>query len=396
MDSFGRFGALGAAAVAVLGLLAVPTPAARAAGASPTCAMTRTEEYPRAEASSVGLDPAAVRAAVDYWVREGAENLKVFRHGCLVAEGALDPATDAVPRQNWSQTKTISALIAGVAIRQGILGLDDPIGRYLPAGVGDAEHRAITIRHVLTMTSGLELNPVDGMTLNADVTGPREAMTMRMRHPPGTYFEYDQNAASLLNWTVEHALRRFGVDYLTFARSEFFSPLGIPDSAYWWQPGPTGTPMTHSGLDLAPAEFGRVGELLLHEGVFGGRRLIDGRYLRLLRTGTTPNCGYGFMVWLNGCGGGARQVNASIITRQEISPPRPWIATAPPDMYYSWGAHGQHIFVIPSLDLVVTRSGERSPDNSSDTAHLDDNMIWNGSQKAGYEEFFRLLLTKVR
>jgi CubicO group peptidase (beta-lactamase class C family) len=401
MDTRGRFGALGAAVVAVLGVLAVPVPAAasdvRAAGVPVSCAMTRSEEYPRAEASSVGLDPVALRAAVDYWVQQGAENLKVFRRGCLVAEGALDAATDDVPRQNWSQTKTVSALIAGVAIRQGVLELDAPIGTYLPPGVGDAEHRAITIRHLLTMTSGLEFSQVEGFALSADLASPRDAMSMRLRHRPGEYFEYDQNAASLLNWTVANALERAGRgDYLAFAQREFFTPLGIPSDAYMWQRDTSGTPMAHAGLVLRPVEFGRIGELLRAGGAFDGRRLIDARFLRLLGTGTRANCGYGFMVWLNGCAGRVRQVNASIGTRQEITPARPWIASAPPDMFYSWGAHGQHIFVIPSLDLVITRSGERSPDNTSDTEHLDQNLIWQGAQKGGYEQFFRLVVAAVR
>jgi len=389
-----RLTALGVAAVTALGVPAGPV---GASSGPVTCAMTRTEEYPRAEAASVGLDPAVVRAAVDYWVREGAENLKVFRHGCLVAEGALDAATDDVPRQNWSQTKTVSALIVGVAVRQGLVGLDDPIGNHLPEGVGDAEHRAITIRHLLTMTSGLEFSQLKSLALSADLAGPRDEMAMRLRHRPGEYFEYDQNAVSLLNWTMDNALRQSGRGaYLTFAQRELFDPLGIPAGAYMWQRDSSGTPMAHAGLVLRPAAFGRLGELLRTGGVFGGRRLVDARFLRLLRTGTAANCGYGFLVWLNSCRGHERQVNASIGRRQEISPARPWIATAPPDMYYSWGAHGQHVFVIPSLDLVVTRSGERSPDNTSDTEHLDANLIWNGEQRAGYEEFFRLLMNAVR
>lgn len=395
----GRLGTLGLAAVTGLGVLALPAApvhATPAQVATADCALTRAASYPRAEAAAVGLDSAAVHAAVAYWVNEGAENLKVFRHGCLVAEGTLDAATDQIQRQNWSQTKTVSALIAGVAVRQGVLGVDDPIGKYLPAGVGDEAHRAITVRHLLTMTSGLELRPVENMALNADLSGPREAMAFPMRHKPGTYFEYDQHAAALLNWSVEQALAGAGRgDYPQFAQREFFGPLGIPTSAYFWQRDHAGTPMTHSHLYLRPLDFGRIGELLRTRGEFDGVRLVDADYLRLLRTGTQANCGYGFTVWLNSCAGNERQVNASIITRREINPARPWIASAPADMYYSWGAHGQHIFVIPSLDLVITRSGERSPDNSSDTAHLDEDMIWNGSQKAGYEEFFRLLLTGV-
>ncbi|WP_033384842.1 serine hydrolase domain-containing protein [Sporichthya polymorpha] len=364
---------------------------------SPQCAPDAAG-YERAGAAAVGLDADALRDAVDYWVNEGAESLKVFRHGCLVAEGTLDPAVERIPRQNWSQTKTISALVAGVAVRRGVIDVDDPIGKHLPPGIGDAEHRAITVRHILTMTTGLELRPMFAMALNADLIGPQDAMAIRMRHRPGEYFEYDQNAASLLNWVVESALRRAGVapNFLTFARDEFFTPLGIPADAYVWQTDRAGTPMTHANLHLRPLEFGRIGDLMRRQGLVGDRRLIDAEYLEMLRTGTTANCGYGFMTWLNGCTGNQRQVNASIITRREIRPARSWIASAPADMYYTWGAHGQHVFVIPSLDLVITRAGERSPDNSSDTAKLDENLIWNGSQKAGYEEFFRRLMIAVR
>jgi hypothetical protein len=117
--------------------------------------------------------------------------------------------------------------------------------------------------------------------------------------------------------------------------------------------------------------------------------------MRLLGTGTTANCGYGFMVWLNSCHSGQTQVNASIVVRREIAPARSWIASAPADMYYSWGSHGQHVFVIPSLDLVVTRSGEQAPDSSSDAERLDTDLFFGGMQKGGYFEFFRLLMAGV-
>lgn len=73
---------------------------------------------------------------------------------CLVGQSGTDPVLERVPRLNWSQTKTVSSLIAGVAEKQGLLNVDDPIGNYLPDGVGDAAHRAITIRSVLNMTTG--------------------------------------------------------------------------------------------------------------------------------------------------------------------------------------------------------------------------------------------------
>ncbi len=398
MDLRGRLGTLGLAAATGLGVLVLPVPAEASPPSAGTCAMTPAEEFPRAAPADVSLDDTALRAALDYWVGEGAENLKIFRHGCLVAEGALDAATDRIPRQNWSQTKTVSALVAGVAARQGLLDVDAPIGRYLPPGIGDRQHRAITVRSLLTMTSGLELNWVRGLALSADLAGPRQAMSMPLRHQPGEYFEYEQTTPSVLNWVVQHALNRAGLelDYQEFAQREFFNPLGIPLSAYLWQRDRSGTTMGHAGLILRPLEFGRIGEVMRGQGVFAGRRLIDPDYMRMLQTGTSANCGYGYLVWLNSCNRPDRQVNASIIVRREISPARPWISSAPPDMYFSWGSHGQHVFVIPSLDLVVTRSGERSPDSSSDFQRGDADLFFGGAQKGGYFEFFRLLMAAVR
>jgi CubicO group peptidase (beta-lactamase class C family) len=400
MNKRTRISALATAALTGLGGLAVPSAAAAApeAKSAPTsCAMTRTGEYQKVDAGAVGLDAAQVQKAVDYWVTEGAENLKVFRHGCLVSEGALNPLSDRMPRQNWSQTKTVSTLIAGVAVKKGLLKVDDPIGKYLPDGLGDAEHRAITIRSVLNMTTGVQMNWTRGLNFFSDISRPREVMTMKAVHKPGEYFEYDQDTPSVLNYVVQHALRMGGIDmdYQAFAQKEFFNKLGIPLSAYWWQRDRAGNTLGYSQLFLRPLEFGRLGDLMMHEGVFAGERLIDKSFMKELRTGSTANCGYGFMVWLNSCSGNAHQVNGSIMLRREVSPAQPWIASAPADMYYSWGYHGQHTFVIPSLDMIITRSGERPADSSSNLQRLDPDFLIAGTQKAGYFEFFKELMAGV-
>ncbi|MGH7747979.1 MAG: hypothetical protein ACREQ5_24945, partial [Candidatus Dormibacteria bacterium] len=164
---------------------------------------------------------------------------------------------------------------------------------------------------------------------------------------------------------------------------------------YWWQRDQSGNTLGYSQLFLRPLEFGRLGELMMHNGAFQGVQLIDPSYMQELRSGSPANCGYGYMVWLNGCGGGAHQVNGSIFTRREISPAQPWIASAPSDMYYSWGYHGQHTFVIPSLDMIVTRSGERPADTNEDLTHADGDAVVSGTQKAGYFNFFKLLMAGV-
>jgi hypothetical protein len=141
---------------------------------------------------------------------------------------------------------------------------------------------------------------------------------------------------------------------------------------------------------------------MLREGTFQGVRLISRSYMTQLQQGSSDsdrrsvNCGYGFMVWLNSCSDGDNQVNGSVFARSVIDPPQPWIASAPRDMYYSWGYHGQHTFVIPSLNMVITRSGELPPDTVGNLLALDGDAVIAGSQKGAYFQFFRYLMDAVQ
>lgn len=401
---------VGTAAVTVIqplgsGANGAPVRAAAQARPEKVCQMTRTGEYPRATASDVGLDPRLVAAAARYWTSTGSETVKIFRNGCLIQEGGLDRVFDRIPRLNWSQTKTVSALIAGVAERKGLIAVDDPIGKYLPKGLGDAEHRSVTIRNVLNMTTGYRMNWVRGLNLVGDISRVRGIMAAEQAHPPGTYFEYDQDTPSIVTYVVQRAIWKkidAGLDFQEWAQREFFNKLGIPKSAYFWKRDRSGNTLGYSKLFLRPLEFGRLGEVMLNKGLYQGVRVIDAEYISQLsqgsvtRTGRSVNCGYGYLVWLNGCGGEQHQVNGSIFKRREIQPGRPWIASAPRDMYYSWGLHGQHTFVIPSLNMVVTRSGEVPPDAVPGAAHLDPDAVLAGAQKGGYFEFFRILMDSVK
>ncbi len=367
-------------------------------GNAAACPMTRTGEYPQSSPSAVGLDPTKLKGAIDYWTSEASETVKVFRHGCLVGQSGLDPITERAPRENWSHTKTVNSLIAGVAARQGLIKIDDPIGNYLPEGLGDAAHRAITIRQVLTMTTGLQMNWIRGLNLYTDISRAREALAMPFAHKPGEYFEYDQLTPSLVTYVVQQSLNRHrdGQDYQDFAQEELFNKLGIPRSAYWWQRDRSGNTLAYLHLFMRPLEFGRLGELMRRNGVYDGVRIIDQAYLQQLRTGTNANCSYGFMVWLNSCAAGQTQVSASVWKRRVIEPAGPIIASAPSDMYFSWGYHGQHTFVIPSLDMVITRTGDIEPDVVQNVPNDGGTGAAIGDFAAqGYFTFFHKLMASI-
>lgn len=390
-------GGAGTAMAAPIDLPLPGIPGSNSTGDASECEMTRTDEFPESSPEAVGLDPAKLQEAIGYWTSQGAETVKVFRHSCLAGESALDPALERVPRINWSQTKTVSALIAGVAVRKGLIDVDAPIGDYLPEGLGDEAHRKITVRSVLTMSTGVQMNWARGLNLFTDISRAREAMSMEIEHEPGEYFDYDQTTPSVLNYVVQQAIwqQEPGVDYQEWAQREFWNKLGIPESAYWWQRDRSGNTLGYSKLFLRPLEFGRLGEVMLNDGSYQGEQVVDEDYMKELRTGSKANCGYGFLTWLNSCEPGETQVDAGLFERREIDPAGAWISSAPTDTYFTFGLHGQHTFVIPSLDMVVTRSGELPPDAIANTPNGDTKPLAGAPIQEGYFTFFRKLMDSV-
>jgi hypothetical protein len=111
--------------------------------------------------------------------------------------------------------------------------------------------------------------------------------------------------------------------------------------------------------------------------------------MREFQTPSRANCGFGFFVWLNSCRPGEPQANIDIPIRRQFFGV-PWVASAPADMVFAVGL-GTRIFVIPSLDLMVTRSGVVELDTvPSATMVNTDGVVGGRTGEAGTHEFFRL------
>jgi len=345
--------------------------------------------YETATPESVGLDPIKLRAALDYWSEHGSETVKVYRNNCLVGQGRLDPVYDYKPIWIASHTKTLVMLAVGRAQTLGYLNIDDPIGKYIK-DVGDDAHRAITIRQLMTMTSGLHMNWSREVEQPGIPDRIKEAMSLKFDFPPGTHMWYQQTPCWLVPEVVSKAT---GMDFQDFIQKELFDYLGIPKSHWFWtrdraghSDGP-GWKVFEDGID-----FGRHGLLLLNNGKFHGKQLIDPEFLRQARTGTKANPGYGLFMWLNSANHWA---NGSLFRREEHDSPG-LIVSAPRDMYMSWGYRGQHVFMIPSLNMLVTRTGETTPDQWGEAAAADPGWAATmGEQKEGYYQFFKLLMQAV-
>lgn len=229
-----RSGWLGVALTAAAGVVTVgmATPAVAAPVPSGSerdgfaCEMTRTGEFPTAAPAAVELDPVKLAEALNYASVMGSTSVKVFRHGCLVAEGTRDRFQERVPVLQAGQTKMIVALVAGIVADRGWVSLDAPIGTYLPEGLGDEAHRAVTLRQFMQLTSGVQVNHVQGLNFFADNSRAREYYSMEFEHEPGTYFEFDETTPSVVTDVLQRVIDAHepGLDFQDFTQRELVRP----------------------------------------------------------------------------------------------------------------------------------------------------------------------------
>ena len=349
----------------------------RAAAAEPVpekeCTVSSGRVQETALPEEVGLDSVALARAVDFAAQRNRATVQIFRHNCLVATAPDNEQRADTAWNLFSVAKSVVSMATGVAYDEGKLGLDDAIGRYLPVGVGDEAHRGLTIRQLLTETSGLRSATVsEGVTgltqLDPDVV--RQALATPFAYRPGTVYEYNQRAVDLLSYVVERAV---GQPFQSYVQEKLFDPLGILKTDFYWARDRSGNTYGYSYLYMPPNDLSKLGLLLSMKGSWNGTRLLSENYLRQALTPSEKNPCYGFLLWLN--------------------PPScddPVPSGAPEDTFAMSGFGLQNAFVVPSLDMVITWTGVLG--NYSNYGVLG--VIQNSSELT--HNFFRDLLAAVR
>ncbi len=308
----------------------------------PKCGVSSGRTFQTATAEQEGLDSARMADAMAYAVGVGRTNIQVFRRGCLIGRGPTNDQTDGVPWNLWSGTKGVVSLVAGIAYDQGKLDLDAPIGTYLPPDFGDAAHRAITVRDLLTQTSGLVTSTTMELLTSLGPIDPdvgAEAMGIPLATPPGSTFSYSGRAVDLLSAVVEAAV---GEPLQQFAQRQLFDPLGIERSDYYWAHDRSGHTYGFGDLLIPPVDFAKLGLLITDDGFWGDQRVISSDYLHQAHSSSPTNHCYGFLLWV---GPGCAELPTFL----------------PADSYTLAGFNMQNIFVVPSLDMTVVWTGGIGP-----------------------------------
>ena len=232
-----------------------------------------------------------------------------------------------------SQKNIISVLIA-IAAERCLLSFNDPVSNHLDQGWSQSapkEEAAITIWHLLTMTSGLG----DDMSYVA---------------PPGTVWRYNVGPAwhqlkPLLEAASEQTLQDLTDEWLA-------EPLGMEESIWIERPGMNylnGRPF--EALLTSARDLARFGNMILNKGTLAGRQILKTESItELLTPSQELNRAYGLLWWLNG----QRPIRLPL---EEDPIDRILIPSAPSDTVAALGALGQFCLITPSRQTVVVRLG---------------------------------------
>ncbi|TQL66381.1 CubicO group peptidase (beta-lactamase class C family) [Nocardioides albertanoniae] len=363
----------------------VPAGSATAAVAQKRCDLpSASDSFATSTPAQQSLDAQQVSRAVDLLSTRLRLSVKVFRNNCLVAKSRLDDAGSSVHNNVWSVTKSVTSLLTGIAVGDGKLHLDDPIGRHLPKGPGwgDAAHRAITVRQLLTQTSGTrQAILAEAASTAVDPNLAREALAQPFVHKPGTKFQYSQLGPALLAYVVQRAV---GKDLVAFAQERLFGPIGIESGSYFWLRDRSGLAYGYNGLFLKPAQLARLGLLMSNDGRWQGTQVVPASYVSAVGRPTPTNGCYGLLFWSNRAKPctGADIPGAQTLDRRAIP-------SAPADAYEMNGTGGQLVVMIPSLDMTVVTTGYFG------SLALDPPVLLGASPDEMQWTFFRELMAAV-
>ncbi len=292
-------------------------------------------KWQRATPAEAGMDAAKVAEAVRFASANNSIAVRVLRYGCLVAEDSFNPERVGIPFQSFSLAKSVTSMVFGRAWTLGLIGPDDPIGSLFPEA--DAEHGALLVRHMATMTTGNSQQFLHDFNL-AMADRVRDALTIPLVAKPGETFNYWQTGPAMLAASVARAA---GEDFQAFAQRELFGPIGIRRDSWLWTGDLKGNTAGFWGLWMRADDYARIGELLRREGMWRGRRLLSKHYVHDALQPIKPFGCYAWLIWRQA----TRRCNW------------PVHLGLPEDMWQFNGAQGQIVTTFPSQGLMVVRTG---------------------------------------
>jgi CubicO group peptidase (beta-lactamase class C family) len=303
------------------------------------------------------------RALDDIFTAQGVGETRavvVMANGKLAAEryaAGYDKDTRFV---SWSMAKTVTGVLIGMLVSDGLLALDEPAPVPLWQRPGDPRAE-ITLRHLLQMRSGLrhteagdppyESSEVRMLFLDGRDNMAKWAEEQPLEAEPGKMFEYSSNTSVILADITVRALtasdkpearRKAVADYL---QQRLFGPLGMTSMVPEFDA--SGTLVGGSLMHATARDWAKLGEMLRLKGrAPGGEQLVPQRWVEAMVTPSPASPHYGFQTWLN------REIPGTEPSEHPLFPDR-----APKSLFSLIGHMGQYVLVSPEQRVTLVRLG---------------------------------------
>ncbi len=267
--------------------------------------------------------------------------------------------SDSSLSNSFSVAKSVVGILIGIAIDEGkIKGLDQKVGDFLPH-YSEGENNKLSIRHLLTMSAGLDWNesysgllgPVTELYYGTDLK--KQMNRYKVITEPGITYNYMSGASQLLAIILENATGEKLADY---ASKKLWGPIGAVHNAEWSLDHKSGMEKAYCCIYSNARDFAKIGQLYLNNGMMYGQQIVPEWYVKesvtpadmLDQTGK-QNDKYGYQWWI--------------------------LKHKGHDVFYARGILGQYIIVVPDQKMVIVRLGHKRGEKL-DSDHVTDVFVY--------------------
>jgi CubicO group peptidase (beta-lactamase class C family) len=302
-----------------------------------------TDDWEEASPEEVGLDADLLAQADQQMPIELPEHsaLLVVRSGRLAFERYYGGHERDRSLNVRSVTKGMTAALIGIALDDGLIdSLDQPLGELIPVRIpagADPLTPTITVRHLLTMTSGWAWDiGADYATITASPNWAELTLGLPVAYEPGTFYAYNTGGSHLLSVILQVVTGQKAAD---FAAERLFPIVGIERRV--WAESPQGESSGGFGLHLTAREMAKLGYLFLRGGRWEETQLVPADYVAAATSfqsagDATGLAAYGFQWWITNVYGY--------------------------HVFFALGYGSQYVYVVPELDLIVVAAVNRRLD----------------------------------
>ena len=304
---------------------------------------------------SLTISPEVLSQAITYADDNKSHALLIFHEGKMQLEHYFMGFSEKTQTQTASMHKTVLAILIGIAIDQGyIKEVDEKAFNYISEW-SDDDRNKITIKQMLQQSSGIDyptfsINPLTEWN-QLVVGGHIEEVTLNQlqKKKPNSEFAYNGINPQALGILLQKAT---GQKYATYLTDHLWLPLAEDDAFVILDSEKNKMPRMFCCLDATAKDWLRIGLLILNKGKIGIQRVVSEQWIDAMITPSDLNPNYGYLTWLGREHQENRMYNEKSSSTAYHS--KPFIDK---DIIYLDGFGGQRVYIVPSKNLVIVRTG---------------------------------------